>query len=78
MAVSKVDRDSNYMKQHWGTTKLITDYVNSDSRVLQEVMYDPANKTSTDRKELFEEDVETEFNYGIEPTYKLKRGQQLL
>lgn len=27
MAVSKVDRDTQYMKEQWGTTKLVTDYV---------------------------------------------------
>jgi len=27
MAKYQVDRDVNYMKQNWGTTHLITDYV---------------------------------------------------
>jgi hypothetical protein len=26
MAKYQVDRDISYMKEHWGTTKLITDY----------------------------------------------------
>lgn len=27
MAIEKVDRDSKYMKEMWGTTRLVTDYV---------------------------------------------------
>lgn len=26
MAISKVDRDTQYMKEMWGTTRLVTDY----------------------------------------------------
>lgn len=75
MAVSNVDRDSKYMKEMWGTTKLVTDY--TPSRVLQEVMYDPANKTKN-TQDLFEEQDENDFEYGLEPTYKLKSGQKVL
>ena len=41
MATSPVDRNKNYMKEMWGTTKLITDY-NSlpEKQILQEVMHD--------------------------------------
>jgi hypothetical protein len=33
MAVSKVDRDTQYMKEQWGTTSLITDYVNPSEKL---------------------------------------------
>lgn len=77
MAVSITDRDSKYMKEMWGTTQLITDY-SSDKRVLQEVMYDPANKDKEIKVELTETMEENDFEYGIEPTYKLNKGQKLL
>lgn len=76
MAVSNVDRDSKYMKEMWGTTKLVTDY--TAQRVLQEVMYDSGKKNQSSSQELFEDSVENEFEYGIEPTYKLNKGQQVL
>jgi len=35
------DRNSQYMKEMWGTTELITDYHNTlDKKLLQEVNYD--------------------------------------
>lgn len=77
MAVSITDRDSQYMREMWGTTHLITDYPN-DKRVLQEVMFDPANKNKENKVELTETTDENEFEYGIEPTYKLNKGQKLL
>lgn len=77
MAVSLTDRDSNYMKEMWGTTRLVTDY-NGDKRVLQEVMYDPANKDRQSKVELFEESDENDFEYGIEPKYVLNKGQKVL
>jgi hypothetical protein len=76
MAVSITDRDSNYMKSMWGTTKLITDY--DSPNVLQEVMYDPANKANHMKQELYEDFDENDFEYGVEPTYKLNKGQKLL
>ena len=76
MAVSNVDRDPNYMKSMWGTNKLVTDY--DGQRVLQEVMYDPANKNSTSKHELYEDFDENEFEYGVEPTFKLNKGQKVL
>lgn len=77
MAVSITDRDSQYMKEMWGTTSLITDY-RSDKRVLQEVMYDPANKNTETKVELTETMDENDFEYGIEPAYKLNDGQKVL
>lgn len=76
MAVSNVDRDSKYMKKMWGTTKLVTDY--TEQKVLQEVMYDSEKKNQSSSQELFEDSVENELEYGIEPTYKLNKGQQVL
>ena len=40
-----VDRDKNYMREMWGTSRLITDYEKVPStRVIQEVMHDLAPK----------------------------------
>ena len=40
-----VDRDQNYMREMWGTTKLVTDYdAFSEKKVLQEVMHDDLDK----------------------------------
>lgn len=77
MAVSITDRDPQYMKEMWGTTKLVTDY-SKNERVLQEVMFDPANTVKSQISELSETFDENEFEYGIEPTYKLNKGQKLL
>ena len=69
MAVSIPDRDSNYMKKMWGTTKLVTDY--GSNKVLREVMYDSENIDS----EVFKND----FEYGVEPFFKFrKRDKKLL
>lgn len=82
MANSKVDRDSHYMKENWGTVQLVTDYIQDSpqQKVLQEVMYDPGNRYSELKKQdLFEmRENETEFEYGIEPTYKIKKEQKVL
>jgi hypothetical protein len=80
MSVSIPDRDSNYMKEMWGTTRLITDYMPDyhQKRVLQEVVYDPANKQKSNKSDIFENYDENEFEYGVEPTYKLNRGQKVL
>ena len=38
-----VDRDPNYMREMWGTARLVTDYGNTPpKRVIQEVMHDAA------------------------------------
>ena len=40
-----VDRDPNYIREMWGTAKLITDYdATPPKRVIQEVMHDLAPK----------------------------------
>ena len=49
MGLSPVDRNMDYMKETWGTSKLITDYwsmprktEDPEERVIQEVYGDPA------------------------------------
>jgi hypothetical protein len=78
MSNSITDRDTNYMKEMWGTTKLITDYELNDKKVLQEVMYDPAKKSKLNHQDIFENCDENDFEYGVEPTYKLNTGQKVL
>ena len=40
-----VDRNKKYMREMWGTTKLVTDYDSlSPKQVLQEVMHDDLKK----------------------------------
>jgi hypothetical protein len=70
-----VDRNSNYMKEMWGTTKLVTDYNSIPTqRVLQEIMHDYAPnhnlKKQTDLHEKIRNDEDyDDWNYGTEPTY---------
>ncbi len=70
-----VDRDSNYMREMWGTTRLITDYDTvSPKRVIQEVMHDLAPKHDLKKQvELHEkirnDDDYDDWEYGTEPTY---------
>ena len=53
-----VDRDSNYMYQMWGTTKLVTDYgVESEKRVIQEVMNDTAPRHDLKKQEELHERI---------------------
>ena len=78
------DRDSNYMKEMWGTTRLITDYwtspkkeENNSERVISEVMYDKAPKhdlvkqTNLHEKIRNDEDYD-DWEYGTEPVYGKK------
>jgi capsular polysaccharide biosynthesis protein len=71
-----VDRDSNYMREMWGTTQLITDYqsVTPQKRIIQEVMHDLAPKhdlkTQTELHEKIRNDEDyDDWSYGTEPTY---------
>ena len=77
MAISPVDRDTQYMKEHWGTTSLITDYTVNPKHILQEVMYDPANVDKSKKTELFETSEE-DISYGVEPTYKIGPNQKFI
>lgn len=79
-----VDRDKNYMKSMWGTTKLITDY---DSSTKKEVNEEKINflqeitnyelhhnlKKQTELHEVIRNDEDyDDWEYGTEPTYGKK------
>ena len=70
-----VDRDSNYMYDMWGTTKLITDYDSSQpKRVIQEVMHDPAPRHDLKKQSELHEKIRNDsdyddWDYGTEPNY---------
>jgi hypothetical protein len=70
-----VDRDSNYMREMWGTTRLITDYENvSSKRVIQEVMHDLAPKHDLKKQQELHEKIRNDddyddWEYGTEPGY---------
>jgi hypothetical protein len=70
-----VDRDSNYMREMWGTTRLITDYDNVPSkRVIQEVMHDLAPKHDLKKQQDLHEKIRNDddyddWEYGTEPGY---------
>jgi hypothetical protein len=70
-----VDRDSNYMREMWGTTKLITDYnINSPKRVIQEIYHDLAPKHNLKKQTELHEKIRNDedyddWSYGTEPTY---------
>ncbi len=70
-----VDRDSNYMREMWGTTHLITDYENVPSkRVIQEVMHDLAPKHDLKKQQELHEKIRNDedyddWEYGTEPGY---------
>jgi hypothetical protein len=70
-----IDRNSNYMRQMWGTTKLVTDYEQKPTtRVIQEFMNDRAPKhdltKQTDLHEKIRNDEDyDDWEYGTEPVY---------
>ena len=70
-----VDRDSNYMREMWGTTHLITDYKSIPTkRVLQEVMHDLAPKHNLKKQQELHEKIRNDedyddWEYGTEPGY---------
>jgi hypothetical protein len=71
-----VDRDSNYMHQMWGTTKLVTDYTSiTEKRVLQEIAHDDISKKHHLKEQTMlhesirnDEDYD-DWEYGTEPSY---------
>ena len=80
MANSPIDRDSNYMHQMWGTTKLVTDYKslqeNDKKKVIQEIMHDDLPSKKHYLKEQSElhakirnDDDYDDWEYGTEPNY---------
>jgi hypothetical protein len=70
-----VDRDSNYMREMWGTTHLITDYDDMPpKRVIQEVMHDLAPKHNLKKQHELHEKIRNDedyddWEYGTEPGY---------
>ena len=70
-----VDRDSNYMREMWGTTKLTSDYDAFDNkRVIQEVMHDLAPKHNLKKQYELHEKIRNDedyddWTYGTEPIY---------
>jgi hypothetical protein len=75
MAFYQVDRDKNYMREMWGTTKLITD-INTEKpkRVIQEIMHDDAPKHDLKKQTELHEKIRNDedyddWSYGTEPSY---------
>ena len=75
MAFFNVDRDKNYMREMWGTTKLITDIeTEKPKRVIQEIMHDNAPKHDLKKQTELHEKIRNDedyddWDYGTEPTY---------
>jgi hypothetical protein len=73
MSNLKVDRDQEYMRQMWGTTKLATDYT-TEQKVLQEIMYDEISKHNLKKQTNLHEKIRNDedyddWEYGTEPSY---------
>jgi hypothetical protein len=71
MSFYLVDRNADYMKEMWGTTKLITDY---GSLPLKKSIESPSFthnlKKQTELHELIRNDDDyDDWEYGTEPTY---------
>jgi hypothetical protein len=72
-----VDRDSNYMHQMWGTSKLVTDYgLHEKKKVIQEIMHDdlPTEKHHLKEQTEFHKSIRNDqdyddWEYGTEPSY---------
>ena len=70
-----IDRDSQYMRDMWGTSRLVTDYENPNpKRVIQEVMHDLAPKHDLKKQVELHEKIRNDedyddWSYGTEPTY---------
>ena len=84
MSNLRVDRDKKYMKEMWGTTRLITDYESLDKKekknengeFIQEIMDYESNhdlKRQTELHEKIRNDADyDDWEYGTEPTYGKK------
>jgi len=78
MSNSPVDRNSDYMKSMWGTTKLVTDYDEvSEKKVIQEIMHDDLHSKKHNlieqtnlHKKIRNDDDYDDWEYGTEPTYE--------
>lgn len=75
MAFFNVDRDKNYMREMWGTTKLVTDYGSiPQKRIIQEIMFDGAPKHDLKKQTELHERIRNDedyddWEYGTEPSY---------
>ena len=78
MGNSPVDRNKEYMREMWGTNRLVSDYGSMQNlpskRVLTEVMHDTAPrhdlKKQTELHEKIRNDEDyDDWSYGTEPTY---------
>ena len=73
------DRDKDYMKEVWGTIKLITDYMVKPPKMLREIANDdltPKKHDFVTQNELHEkirnDDDYDDWEYGAEPLYESK------
>lgn len=71
-----VDRDQDYMKQMWGTTRLITDYQSEKPKTIQEIMHDdiPSKKNYLKEQSELHQKIRNDqdyddWEYGTEPNY---------
>ena len=75
MAFYQIDQDKNYMREMWGTSKLIIDTDKEKSkRVIQEIMHDFAPKHDLKKQTELHERIRNDedyddWDYGTEPTY---------
>ena len=77
MSNLKVDRNTDYMREMWGTTKPITDNdtdKEKPKRVIQEIMHDFAPKHDLKKQTELHERIRNDedyddWDYGTEPTY---------
>ena len=78
MGQSPVDRNKEYMREMWGTTKLASDYGSmknlDQKRVLTEVMHDTAPRHNLKKQTELHEKIRNDedyddWSYGTEPNY---------
>ena len=78
MGQSPVDRNKEYMREMWGTTKLVSDYGSLSNlpqkRVISEVMHDTAphhdfKKQAELHEKIRNDEDYDDWEYGTEPIY---------
>jgi hypothetical protein len=74
------DRNQDYMREMWGTEKLITDYTKNSSKMLREINNDDLTPKKHDfaiQNEIHEkirnDDDYDDWEYGTEPLYEVKK-----
>jgi hypothetical protein len=75
------DRNQDYMREMWGTEKLITDYTKNSSKMLREINNDDLTPKKHDfeiQNEIHEkirnDDDYDDWEYGTEPLYEVKKN----